>query len=105
MLREVALVGATERAACGRKVCPWLEHFDYPIFSSEVGFIKPDPEICEHCLGAVRADAAEVIFLDDREANIRAAREKGITALHYSSTDQLRKDLGSIGFELLPDAE
>jgi len=94
-----------EFAAHVRKTCPWLEHFDYPIFSSEVGFIKPDLEIYEHCLRVLQANAAEVIFLDDREANIRAARAKGITALHYNTTDQLRKDLGSIGFELLPDAE
>jgi putative hydrolase of the HAD superfamily len=88
-----------------RKNCPWLEHFDCPVFSSEVGCIKPDREIYEHCLRGLRVDAAEAIFLDDREANVRAAKEKGITALQYSTTDQLRKDLGSIGFELLPDTE
>ena len=94
-----------EFAAHVRKNCPWLEHFDYPVFSSEVRCIKPDREIYEHCLRRLRVDPAEAIFLDDREANIRAAREKGITALQYSTTDQLRKDLGSIGFDLLPDTE
>ena len=88
-----------------RKNCRWLEHFDYPVFSSEVGSVKPDREIYDHCLRGLQVDAAEAIFLDDREANVQAAREKGITALRYTTTDRLRKDLGSIGFELLPDPE
>ncbi len=88
-----------------RKNCRWLEHFDCPIFSSEVGSVKPDREIYDHCLRGLQVAAAEAIFLDDREANVQAARENGIAALQYTTTDQLRKDLNSIGFELLPDPE
>lgn len=83
----------------------WSQHFDCPVFSSEVRCVKPDEGIYDHCLRSLNAQPSQAIFLDDREANIRAAKQKGITALHYTTNTQLRKDLTNIGFDLLPAAE
>jgi FMN phosphatase YigB (HAD superfamily) len=44
----------------------------------------------------------QAIFIDDREANVDAARNEGIVSLLYRSTDQLRRDLEVIGFDVLP---
>jgi len=42
------------------------------------------------------------LFIDDREANVIAARREGITSLVYQSTEQLRSELQTIGWSPLP---
>jgi len=44
----------------------------------------------------------EALFLDDREANVRAAEALGITGIVARNTCQIRKDLQAIGFSPLP---
>ena len=85
-----------------RTKCDWLKRFDVQVFSSEVGMIKPDATIYRHCLQLLRAEPSEALFVDDREANIVAARREGITSVHFLSTEQLRTELEGLGFEVLP---
>jgi putative hydrolase of the HAD superfamily len=80
----------------------WLELFDFRTFSAEVRLIKPDPGIYEHTLRGLGVAAGEALFVDDREINVRAARELGIHAFQFRSVEQLRKDLMAIGFPILP---
>lgn len=85
-----------------RTQCDWLKRFDVQVFSSEAGMIKPQPTIYRHCLQLLRAGPSEALFVDDREANIVAARREGITSVHFRSTEQLRAELEGMGFEVLP---
>lgn len=85
-----------------RKNCPWVEHFTFQTFSSEVRLIKPAPAIYEHTLSGLGAVAEETLFVDDREPNIRAARALGIHAIQFQSVAQLRRDLEKLGFPILP---
>jgi putative hydrolase of the HAD superfamily len=85
-----------------RGTCDWVKRFDVQIFSSEIGKIKPDPEIYRHCLQLLNCTASEALFLDDRIANVTAARREGITSLVYRSTDQLKSDLQAMGWSPLP---
>jgi putative hydrolase of the HAD superfamily len=80
----------------------WLELFDWKTFSAEVRMIKPEREIYEHTLRGLGARAAETLFVDDREINVRAARDLGMHALQFRSVEQLGKDLEAIGFPVLP---
>jgi putative hydrolase of the HAD superfamily len=80
----------------------WLKNFDFLTFSGDVRLIKPDPAIYEHTLRGLGVNAAETLFLDDREVNVQAAKKLGIHALRFQSTAQLRNDLQSIGFPFLP---
>ena len=61
------------------------------------GLRKPDAKvfdvICEH-LGV---DAAQAVLIDDRAANVEAAKQAGLDALHMRSVEQLRSDLGALG--------
>ena len=64
---------------------------------SELG-IRPVYHRLEHL--AVAPD--EALFLDDREANVRAAEALGIAGIVARNTAQIRRDLQAIGFSPLP---
>src|ERR1700728_545212 len=83
----------------------WLDRFDFKTFSAEVRLIKPDAAIYEHTLRGLGVSAAETLFVDDREMNVRAARELGMHAVRFQSVEQLREELEVIGFGILPAAE
>jgi putative hydrolase of the HAD superfamily len=81
---------------------PWLKHFDHQIFSADVRQIKPEPAIYEHSLKALSVPASEVLFIDDREANLEQARAAGMRVIRFQSVNQLRDDLRTLGFHVLP---
>ena len=85
-----------------KKNFDWLELFDFTTFSAEVRLIKPDRAIYEHTLRGLGVKAEEALFVDDREINVRAAREVGIHALRFRSVRELREDLMRMGFAILP---
>jgi len=93
-----------EMVAHCRQQFPWIKNFDFVTFSGEVRLIKPDRAIYEHTLRGLGVKASEALFLDDREVNIRAAHALGIHALRFESTEQLRRELKSAGFPILPEA-
>jgi len=82
---------------------PWLTHFDYQIFSADVRRIKPEPAIFEHTLDVIKVPASEVLFIDDRDENLAQARAAGIRTIRFQSVNQLRDDLQTLGFLILPD--
>ncbi|QJW89427.1 HAD family phosphatase [Spirosoma taeanense] len=62
---------------------PTLESlFDRVFYSYEVRLAKPSPEIYQHVLSSEGLVAEETAFFDDNAANIRAASELGIQAVH-----------------------
>jgi putative hydrolase of the HAD superfamily len=66
------------------------------IYSHEVGVAKPDERI--YALTCERLDCApdEIIFLDDAEANITAAREFGIHAIQFSDNTRAIADIEAL---------
>jgi putative hydrolase of the HAD superfamily len=64
----------------------FLAWFRDGVFSARVGLAKPDPAI--FALAAARFGAApsELVFLDDHEPNVLAARAGGWRALHFTGT-------------------
>jgi putative hydrolase of the HAD superfamily len=85
-----------------RKNCAWLSHFDHHIFSGEVRSVKPEPAIYQHCINALGVPPTEALFIDDREINLEQARAAGICGIRFQSVEQLREDLQSLGFTILP---
>jgi putative hydrolase of the HAD superfamily len=63
--------------------CPWLPCFDARVFSCEFGRTKPEPEIYAHCLQQLGVAAADALFLDDRESNVRASEALGLPAVLF----------------------
>ena len=85
-----------------RREFPWIADFDFATFSGDVRLIKPDPAIYRHTLHGLGVSAEEALFLDDREANIQAARDLGIHAIQFRSMGQLREEMQAAGFAFLP---
>lgn len=85
-----------------RQNFPWLKHFDHQIFSADVRRIKPEPAIYEYSLKVLKVPASEVLFVDDRDANLEQARAAGMRVIRFQSVNQLRDDLGEFGLPVLP---
>jgi putative hydrolase of the HAD superfamily len=85
-----------------RQKFDWLNQFDHQTFSAEVSLIKPDAAIYEHSLRGVGVAASEALFVDDKEPNVLAARALGIRAIQFRSAEQLGRELGKLGFPILP---
>src|SRR5690349_2239004 len=63
----------------------WVGRFDAAILSAEVRSVKPEPQIYLQTLQALAVKPAESLFIDDRERNVRGAREVGIQAIRFLS--------------------
>ncbi len=73
--------------------CSWLPQFDSRTFSCDVHICKPVPAIYEHCLENLSAKPSEVLFLDDKEPNVRAAEAFGLHSVLFTNVSSLGKDL------------
>ncbi len=63
--------------------------FAHTYFSHDLKMRKPEPEIYQHVLQDQNWKAEETLFVDDNEANIRAAEKLGITCHHYKKGESL----------------
>ena len=63
---------------------PWLPDFDVRVFSCEIGVCKPALEIYHECIAKLGTAPSEILFLDDREANVRAAEALGLHAIRFT---------------------
>lgn len=66
---------------------------DLIIYSHEVGVAKPDRRIYELTCERLNVQPAEMVFLDDIEQNVAAARELGIHAMLFQEAAQAIADV------------
>ena len=66
---------------------PVYANFDGEVVSCEEGVVKPMPEIYDILLSRYQLEPEHTIFIDDREENVVAARQKGIVAFHFDRND------------------
>ena len=59
--------------------------FDKTYFSHKLHMRKPDLEIYEHVLKVSGVEASKTLFVDDSEANVKAARKAGLNAFHLKA--------------------
>jgi putative hydrolase of the HAD superfamily len=71
----------------------WLSQFAPRIYSCQVGWNKPEPEIFKHCLSRLGLEAQEALFLDDHPDNVAAARRLGLHAVVFESPRQCAREL------------
>lgn len=77
---------------------PVHRYFDGTLISADEGVIKPGEEIYRRCLEKFGLQAAECFFIDDTEANIRAAEDLGIRGHVFRfDIEALRRDLRAAG--------
>lgn len=67
--------------------------FERVFTSSEFGVLKPSPAIFDIVILGLERPPRELIFIDDREANVRAAQASGMTAHRYTGPAELRRYL------------
>jgi putative hydrolase of the HAD superfamily len=86
-----------------RPVFPIDEIFELVVDSGFVGIRKPDREIYELTLARLGLAAAECLFVDDTDVNVDAAREVGMEAVHFRSSEQAIADIEAALVRTGPD--
>jgi len=76
-----------------RAKLPVDEIFDVVVDSAFVGSRKPEPRIYEITLERLGVPAESAVMLDDMEANCHAARDLGMKAVWFQSTEHKRVHL------------
>jgi putative hydrolase of the HAD superfamily len=66
---------------------------DMIVYSHEVGFKKPDPRIFLLACEQLGIQPEEMIFLDDVEVSVVAARELSIKAVHFKNNAQAIEEI------------
>lgn len=72
------------------------QFFEKVFVSGEMGAIKPNPEIYKTVLADLAIDPATMVFIDNREINIRGAEALGITGHVFTDAHRLRAYLESL---------
>ena len=67
------------------------DYFEETFLSYEMHLAKPNKAIFEKVLNDANLVAKETLFIDDSEANCKAAQEVGIHAHHYHIGDDLKE--------------
>jgi putative hydrolase of the HAD superfamily len=68
--------------------------------SCYLGITKPDGRIYALALDVMQAGSAASVFVDDREANVAAARAAGMRAIHLTDSGRLPRQLREAGIEV-----
>ncbi|HTV11805.1 MAG TPA: HAD family phosphatase [Acidimicrobiales bacterium] len=106
LLAEVKLGGAAcyalsnmERENWAKRlgVYPFLHWFDGYFISGLEGVMKPDDRFFWRALGRFGLGPEEVLFVDDRAANVSAARTLGIASILFRGAGPLRDELATRG--------
>jgi 2-haloacid dehalogenase len=96
---------SAEKFPHAEELYEWLDWFDGVVVSGRVKLAKPDPAIFRYLFETYRLEPRDVLFVDDYEPNIVAARELGMATHHFRDAARLRADLVTHGLlEAVPAA-
>jgi 2-haloacid dehalogenase len=84
---------AHEKFALAQQHYDFLSEFDSAVISGHVGVVKPDPRIFEILFERVGRRPSELLFVDDSDANVRAAEALGMATIHFRSGVDLEREL------------
>ncbi len=75
----------------------WDKLFDGFLSSCELRSVKPSPAAFGRALAKIGAKPTEVVFIDDKEENVRGAKEFGMRwAFRFTSIARLREDIAPL---------
>jgi len=74
----------------------YFAYFTSNCNSCDTTFVKPEREIFETAIQRSGCPASDLTFIDDRQANVDAARALGINALRYTSASDVKEQLGEL---------
>lgn len=76
---------------------PLLINFKKPALSFEIGALKPDPICYQRASENINTEPQNCLFIDDREINVRGAREAGMQAIQFTGVADLELLLPNLG--------
>lgn len=75
-----------------------LRHIDYPLFSFDVGVIKPDIKFFQEMLKLSKCGPEECIMIGDKlKDDVEPPKSIGMNAILFIGYEQLKKELFSFG--------
>ena len=74
-----------------------LGHFREIYLSSAIGLRKPEAAAYDHVVKAIGVPASRILFFDDSAENVAGARERGLSAVHVRSPDDIATALAALG--------
>jgi len=83
-----------------RAAYEFISWFDGWFISGLEGVAKPDPRFFERALQRFGLKPEETFFVDDKEANVAAAKALGIPGTLFSGPEHLRTELLRVGLAL-----
>ncbi|HWA93158.1 MAG TPA: HAD family phosphatase [Terracidiphilus sp.] len=86
-----------ELATSVERNLPWLKDFDHLFWSSRLRMAKPDPNLYKHVIEKLEVPPTEILFLDDREENVVAARAQGMRAIQFTTLEAVQRQIKSTG--------
>ncbi len=99
-VRVAILSNAPHPMAQAARASDWARWVDVWFFSAELRLAKPDPEIYAAVTDALGVPGEQVVFFDDRQVNVDAARGAGWDAHLWTSGVAVEETLRARG--LLP---
>ncbi len=82
-----------------RKATSVFRHFERVFLSYEIRRCKPDAGAFNIVLESVAASPADILYLDDLEQNIVAARRLGIQSIQVSGSAEVLAAISEAGFD------
>ncbi len=75
---------------------PFFDYLEGKIISGIEKVVKPDPAIFTLLLERYGLKAEETLFIDDLEANVKAAAAMGFRVVHYTAPQENSRDIRSM---------
>jgi putative hydrolase of the HAD superfamily len=79
------------------------DDFDVIVNSAEIGVHKPAPGFFQAACEALGVPPSRVLFVDDDDRNVRAARASGLSAYRYEPPDDLHYVRAALALQHSPD--
>ena len=83
-----------------RKATSVFQHFKHLFLSYEIRRIKPERGVFDIVLESVSVSPTDILFLDDMEQNISAARQLGIKAVQVNGIAEVLAAVSDAGFDI-----
>lgn len=90
---------AEEEFASNNKIMDFDKLFDWGVASYQAHARKTEPKMFEEILTHFKIKPEETIFIDDSVANLKAPKELGIETIHFTSLEQVKKELEKEGIK------
>lgn len=74
-----------------------LDNLHSHFASHHIGMMKPDIEIYHHVIRALDTPAGKILFFDDNQLNVDAARKAGMNALLARGVGEVERHLENLG--------